>query len=99
MTDTPTHVLRKRCATCIYTRNGELMHLQEGRVEKMTTESIATDSNVVCHQSKSLTGNLPWDVWCYGSYETVGPGQMMRITERLGLLEWVDPPTKEKSDD
>lgn len=92
----PVRLLSKRCNTCIYTRDGELMHLEPSRVAEMTRESIETDSNVICHKSLHVSGEFPWDVWCRGNYDLKGPGQMMRITERLNMLETVDPPTKEE---
>ena len=93
MKPTPDRLLTKRCNTCIFTQNGKLMHLHEGRLDEMIADCEANDTNVICHKSKSLTGEFPWDVWCYGSFEVIGPGQLMRIQERLGLLERVDPPT------
>lgn len=92
----PIRVLTKRCNTCIYTQNGRLMHLDPGRVEGMTRETIALDTNVICHKSLNVSGEYPWDVWCKGNLEIKGPGQMMRITDRLGMLQEVDPPTKEE---
>lgn len=94
----PTKYLSKRCNTCIYTRNGELMHLRPGRVEEMTADTIARDTNVICHKSLNVSGEYPWDVWCRGSLDEKGPGQMMRIQERLGMLEEVDPPKQNKGD-
>lgn len=86
-----TRLLTKQCSSCIYIQNGRLMHLRPGRVEDMTAETIKMDTNVICHKSRSLQGELPWDAWCKGSVDKKGPGQLIRIAGRLGILEEVDP--------
>ncbi len=90
----PVRLLTKQCNTCIYVRNGELMHLTPTRLAEMTAESIAADTNVICHKSLHVSGEFPWDVWCKGNLDEKGPGQMMRITDRLDMLQEVDPPMK-----
>lgn len=91
MTREPTVLLKTRCSTCIYYNEGERMHLEVGRVAEMTQGTIAADSNVICHQSEDLTGDLPFNAYCRGNYDEKGPGQMMRIAERLGMLTEESP--------
>lgn len=86
----PTHLLTRKCSSCIY-RPGNQMHLENGRVEEMTQRSRDQDANVICHQSKDMTGELTVNAWCAGSIEEVGHGQMIRIMNRLGLMPEMEP--------
>lgn len=95
--DEPTVVLlTRRCATCIYRKDengqiGGLMNLDPGRTEDMTNETIRLDTNVVCHKSLGVGGEWAENAYCFGNVATKGPGQMLRIMERLGLIRLVHP--------
>jgi hypothetical protein len=86
-------IMKEMCDTCIF-RPGNPMHLDEGRLESMVRETDRHDSNVICHQSEGLMGNIKGQVWCKGSVDRRA-GQLIRIAERLGMIKEVDPPRKE----
>jgi hypothetical protein len=52
--DGKVHVCAERCSTCIF-RPGNLMMLEEGRVEGMVEECLAGDKVIPCH--KTLSGD------------------------------------------
>jgi len=83
-------ILTEKCSTCIF-RPGNLMNLNEGRLQDMTDSTDAGDTNVICHQS---LGRKVGDM-CRGSYDR-RPGQLARIAERLGFIKWVEPQPQEK---
>jgi hypothetical protein len=62
------------------------MYLDEGRLEEMMEETRCKDTNVICHST--LDGD---HAVCRGSFD-YAPGQMARISLRLGLVEYVKPP-------
>lgn len=76
------------CDTCIF-REGNKMHLSPGRVAEMVDETDRNDSNVICHKSKSVGGDIDKDLYCKGSIDR-RPGQMVRIMQRLRVPEY-DP--------
>lgn len=97
-------VLKEQCATCIF-RPGNLMGLRKGRVKSMVDACITQDSYIPCHETMEyedkdadeyddpgalITIDSPV---CRGFYDKYpGVGQVIRISERLGMLEEVDTP-------
>ncbi|GLI03699.1 hypothetical protein [Phytohabitans aurantiacus] len=43
-------LLSRQCATCIF-KPGNLMHLQEGRLKDLVSETRATEGFIVCHST------------------------------------------------
>lgn len=43
-------LLSRQCATCIF-KPGNLMHLQEGRLKDLVSETRATEAFIVCHST------------------------------------------------
>lgn len=76
------HVCRSRCKTCIF-RPGNLMKLQEGRVEGMVEEAKAEETAIVCHST--LDGD---NAVCRGFFDKY-PTQPLQVAERLNLIEYV----------
>lgn len=60
------------------------MDLRDGRLADLTASTDAGDTNVVCHQTLDGEG-----AFCRGSVDR-RPGQLVRLAERLGLIEWVE---------
>ena len=79
-------IRRTACPTCIF-RPGNLMHLEEGRVEQMVRDSVANESCIPCHHH--LHGNQPVEPVCRGFYDRHATTPI-QIAERLGMIEWVD---------
>lgn len=79
------HVNKRLCSTCIF-RPGNLMHLDEGRVEDMVAQATAAESCIPCHQT--LDGQQAVCRGFYNKHKT----QPLQIAERLGFVLEVDPP-------
>lgn len=78
--DGKVHVMSAKCDTCIF-RPGNLMHLQEGRVEQMVADSIKGQGAIPCH--KTLSGDR---AVCRGFFDVhKNDVQGLQIAERLGL--------------
>jgi hypothetical protein len=95
-------VLTEQCATCIF-RPGNLMHLHPQRVKQMVVACKAVDGYIPCHEtmqyededSDEYRATMDSPV-CRGFYDAYpGLGQIIRIAERLGMIEFVDPPKGE----
>jgi hypothetical protein len=99
---TKMRILTEQCATCIF-RPGNLMNLREGRVREMVNEVRTQDSYIPCHETMEyddsdedgyahgVTDDSPV---CRGFYDRYpGVGQMIRISERLNMVEFVAPPS------
>lgn len=84
----PEYVMREMCSTCIF-RPGNPMHLRRGRLTDLIMQCDAADTNVICHKSANVGGDIEVDAWCRGSVDR-RPGQMVRILERLRLLQEVE---------
>jgi len=76
------HIRRSMCPTCIF-RPGNLMHLNDGRVEQMVADSLAVDGAIPCHH------HLGEDVEpvCRGFYDKHSTPPL-QIAERLGFVKW-----------
>jgi len=79
--DGKVHVCRAMCSTCIF-RPGNLMHLEEGRVEQMVRDAKKKESAITCHET--LDGK---QAVCRGFFERHAT-QPLQIAERLGYIEW-----------
>lgn len=79
--------MREQCSTCIF-RPGNLMQLQPGRLKDMVETVQKKDGYVICH--KTLDRGVPGAV-CRGSYDKLFTTPI-QLAERLGLVEWVEPP-------
>lgn len=80
----------EKCETCIF-NPGNPMKLRSGRVREMVRECEANDSFVVCHDTlDQVTGEgKDNEAACRGYIEAGHYPQMMRIAERLNMMEEV----------
>ena len=86
--------LTEQCSTCIM-RPGDLMHLGPARLRNFINAARRNDSYVVCHQT--LPGCAPdgyHPAVCRGFADKFSTNYL-RIMERLGGFEDVEPPKKE----
>jgi hypothetical protein len=88
----PMFVMSERCDTCIF-RPGNLMDLNQGRLADIIESTDRGDTNVICHKSRSVSGDLRQDAWCKGSVDRRA-GQMIRIMDRLGGIPLLTPDGK-----
>ena len=79
--DGKVHVRRSKCDTCIF-RPGNLMHLEEGRVENMV-EDCGDDGAIPCHKHLD-EGVTPV---CHGFWSQ-HRNQVLQLAERLGVVEF-----------
>jgi hypothetical protein len=80
------YVRRTQCDTCIF-RPGNLMHLQEGRVDEMVTGALENESCIPCHHH--LYEGQEIEPVCRGFFarhHTVP----IRLAILMNILEWVD---------
>ena len=76
------HIRRAMCPTCIF-RPGNLMHLQEGRVESMVRD--AGDMGCIpCHEQLDEGVNPV----CRGFYDYRGGNVVLRLAEMMDTIEW-----------
>lgn len=84
--DGKVHVQKRMCSTCIF-RPGNLMHLQEGRVEQMVEEATRDGGCIPCHKNLDNEGQAI----CNGFF-TKHQTDSLQIAERLGIVEYVSLP-------
>jgi hypothetical protein len=90
-------LLSRQCETCIY-RPGNLMHLSTGRLKSMTEDACREGcQGVICHDTLDYGGNPEFGgALCRGFYDNFGSRNgFIRIIERLGGFDEVDPPKAE----
>lgn len=76
------HVQARKCDTCIY-RPGNLMHLEEGRKDRMQAEAVAAEGVIPCHKTLG-TGR---EAICRGYFDVVkNEVQGLQLAERLEIL-------------
>lgn len=80
------HVCKRMCKTCIF-RPGNLMSLEDGRVEQMVADATAMDGCIPCHS----TLDEPVQAICRGFYDK-HPTQPLQIAGRLGFVVFDDLP-------
>ena len=74
------HVRKTLCATCIF-REGNLMHLDEGRVEGMVRD--ASDSGCIpCHELLDGDHSV-----CRGFFNQ-HRNMVLQVAQRLGVVEY-----------
>lgn len=79
--DMRVHVQQRMCDTCIF-RPGNLMHLEEGRVESMV-EGCGEDGIIPCHEH--MDTDTPGV--CHGQY-TKHRNQVLQIAERFKVVKF-----------
>lgn len=92
-------LLASQCATCIYLP-GNPMHLPAGRLRQMTQDALREGcQGVICHDTLSYGANPGiGPALCRGFYDAFGPrNNFIRIMERLGGFDEVDPPDHEET--
>jgi len=82
--DGEVHVLERMCKTCIF-RPGNLMDLEEGRVEDMVEQATADESCIPCHS----TLDKEHQACCRGFFDR-HPTAPLQIAHRLGMVAY-DP--------
>lgn len=80
------HVCERMCSTCVF-RSGNLMHLDDGRLDGMIAEAVAADSTIVCHST--LDGP---NAACRGFFDRHAT-QPLQLAARLGFVRYVTPPS------
>jgi hypothetical protein len=79
-------VRRRQCATCIF-RPGNLMRLEDGRVEQMVEDATKDNSCIPCHHH--LYQGDAIEPVCAGFFRK-HKTQTLQIAERLGVVEYVE---------
>lgn len=77
------HVKARGCSTCIF-RAGNLMALQEGRVEQMCRDADEAHSAIVCHDTLDQTHQAI----CRGYFDRRS-SMTVRLALALDLVEFV----------
>ncbi|WP_232344279.1 hypothetical protein [Actinoplanes awajinensis] len=88
-----TRRLSQMCDTCIF-RPGNRMHLGEGRLRDLVSQTLAEQSYIVCHST--LPGMAPDGVKpavCRGFFDRYST-QALQLIGRLFGFDDVDPPPK-----
>lgn len=86
--------MSSKCDTCIF-RPGNLMRLEEGRVEQMVRDSIKGQGAIPCH--KTLSGDR---AVCRGFFDVHKHDvQGLQVAERLGMVEFDGEPNDGEDDD
>lgn len=86
---THVHVMERMCATCIF-RPGNLMHLEEGRVEQMVKDATKEEGVIPCHST--IHGSRDQEAVCKGFFD-FHPTRLLQVAGRLGYVVFdpVDP--------
>lgn len=90
------HVLSAKCASCIFrsVNDGRILGLRPGRVAGMVAEARSTDSgNIPCHMTIHTDTVRP--AICRGFWDLPRRPALLDVAERLGVVEYDDPPEKE----
>lgn len=77
-------VASKKCSQCLYDKN---RIVPDSRAKQIIRDCARHDSHFECHKG-TLYGEK---IVCAGSHQSRNPGQLVRIMERLGAIELVDP--------
>jgi len=85
--DGKVHVCARMCDTCIF-RPGNLMYLEDGRVESMVREATGNESCITCHET--LSG---YQAVCRGFFDRHATAPL-QIADRLGYIAFQAVPTK-----
>jgi hypothetical protein len=80
------HVCSHKCATCIY-RPGNLMHLEEGRKDRMEAEAVAQQSVIPCHKTLG-----PEAAICRGYWDTQRSNVVpLRMAQAMDIVRELNP--------
>jgi len=87
------HVLSDRCATCIFRnpKHGGFRGLKPGRRAEMVRSARADEGHIPCHETYGKTPSI-----CRGFWDLPHQPAPLQIADRLGFVEYVDPPAKEE---
>lgn len=86
------HVMSTKCDTCIF-RPGNLMRLEEGRVEQMTSDAVRDQGHIPCHKR---LGEGDARAICRGFFDVHKHDVLaLQLAERFGIVEFDVPPDKE----
>lgn len=80
------HVQARRCSTCIF-RPGNLMDLEEGRVEDMVSSCLKNQGVIPCHQTLGSQESVCNGFFTQYKHEV----QLLSIAERMGVVRMTDP--------
>ena len=96
-------VMAESCDTCVF---GPKSPVSRARMAELRREWALRDTHQTCHhagvaeedENGEETGRIDGeDIVCGGFFKNVyerrGTGQVLRIMERLGAIEFVAPPT------
>lgn len=73
----PFKVTKERCSECLYSKD---KIVSNARRKQLLSDIKKADSHFVCHKED--------DVCCRGFYDS-GTSNMIRISQRLGMVEFV----------
>jgi len=90
--DGKVHVAARMCDTCIF-RPGNLMSLQEGRVESMVRQATRNESCITCHET--LSG---FQAVCRGFFDRYATAPL-QIADRLVYVVFQALPTENHGDE
>ena len=76
------HVMKHMCASCIF-RPGNLMRLEDGRVNQMVKDATKAQSCIPCHQT--TFGQAKGNAVCRGFFEQ-HPTASLQVAQRLGFV-------------
>jgi hypothetical protein len=85
----------RECDTCVF-RSGNVMSLQPGRLKGMIEEGKERGAGIVCYSTLPASGEED-QALCRGFFDRYkDDAYLLQLAERLGIIEEVDPPTKEE---
>lgn len=79
------YVRRRRCDTCVF-RPGNLMHLDEGRLDGMISGADANGSCIPCHHHLHQGADI--EPVCRGYYDRHS-SMTLRLAEAMEIIEFV----------
>lgn len=80
-------VCETKCNQCLFSDN---RIVSKARMKDIIATARKNDSHFICH--KHTIADRASQVMCRGWYETQPPSQMLRIAERLNVVEFVKEP-------
>lgn len=78
-------ICEERCNQCLFSEN---RIVSKTRMAQIVRDCRRSDNHFLCHKH-TIEGR---DVMCRGFYETQPPSQLLRIAERLGVVQFVALP-------
>lgn len=83
-------VMSRACDQCLFSKS---RIVPGSRAAQIIRDTKAKNCHFICHKATIAGGQ---DVACHEHHQ-LGIGQMSRIAERLGVIEWIDPDTLQAS--